>query len=185
MAGPTTRRFVEALEFTLAHEILQLARNRPKHLIIYTYEQGPSAVPLVMISKYESDMTDNQFKVRVWDADVMWEFCTPIFSSVHQVAAYVARCLSPEPNANLGIGVRLYHGDVPGGNPISLLRIRQTSTALSWLASSQTMLAEYLEDLGNPEWDELGLRVLWVEVEEHFEELLEDEINFLITTNFR
>jgi hypothetical protein len=185
MAGPTTRSFVEALEFTLAHEIVQLARNLPKHLVIYTYTQGPNAVPLVMISKYESDMTDDQFKVRVWDADIMWEYCTPIFSSVHQAAIYVARSVGPEPDASLGFGVRLYNGNIPHGHLVSVRALRQTSTPLSWLAGSESMLADYLDELGNPEWDDLGARIMWVEMEDNFEELMEDEVHFLLTTNFR
>lgn len=178
------RRFVEAIEWTVANEVLQMCRNRPKHMIIYTYDAGPDAVPLAMVSKYEDDLTDDQFKLRIWDPDIGWEFCTPIFSTIVQTASYIAHCISPEPSGETGVGVRFYFNSPPPAAMVPIERLRQTSTAVSWLAQSQTMLADYLDELGDPSWDDEDARKLWMEDEDHFEEMFEDEINYLITRNF-
>ena len=90
---------MEAIELTLAREIVEFARNHPVHLVLYTYDLGPSAVPIVVISKYEDDLTNQQFKLRIWDryTDLLgrwtgagcWKDFHPIFSTLHQTICYV------------------------------------------------------------------------------------------------
>jgi hypothetical protein len=179
-----TRRFVESIEWTLAHEILQMARNIPHHLIIYDFEIGPNAVPLVCVSKYESDLTDSQYKVRVYDADLQWDYVTPIFTSRNQVASYVASHLPHEPSRHYGLGCKMFKGAVPPGNPVSRYFPEDRSIAIDWLFESQTMFADYMDEIGDPMADSEDSRGEWVEDEDHFDELLQDQINFLIAIHF-
>lgn len=187
MAGAIANRFVEAIEWVLAHDIVQTARNRPHHLVFYVYHHDDlMGKPLAMVSKYEPDITDDQFKVRIWDADIDdWQWVDPIFSSRVRAAAFIARYHAPDPCRALGIGVKQYV-DTPRIRPVHMRRLRMTSGPLDWLMETEAMLEDYMDDYGDHEAaiqdrHEMGN---WVEDKDRFLELLEDQIDFLITIMF-
>jgi hypothetical protein len=190
MVGPLTHRFVEAIEAVMAQEIVELARNTPEHLVLYTYHYNePNAVPLVMISKFEAGMSDTQFKLRVWDELVpgRWEYCTPIFPSMNQVVAYIARSLTPDPCRYMGIGSRRFSGVSPVVLPVVVDAIQYKSIAVDWIMGDEVYLhyCDYIDAIGHEEFDCTELRGDWVEEEEHFEVLLESVVLFHITISFR
>jgi hypothetical protein len=189
MAGPLTHRFVEAVEVVLAQEIVQLARNAPEHLVLYTFhENAPSAVPLVMISKFEAGMSDSQFKLRVWDEEVpgRWEYCTPIFPTMNQVVAYISRSLTPDPCRHLGVGSRRFRGPSPTVLPVAVETIQYRSIATEWLAGDEVyhLFCDYIDEIGHEDFDCVELRGDWVEDEEHFEILLENVVFFHVSISF-
>lgn len=181
-----SRSIVEPLCFILADEILNYCKNQPLHLVFYAYHKtiNLNAVPLVMVSKYEADMTDSQFKVRVWDAEVGWEYARPILVGVHQTAAFIARSLTPEACCELVVGVRKFKGEVKNVNPVPVDRVHHRSTAVEWLSDNPCQLADYLYELGDPDWDDDNSRGEWVEEDDHFEELLEEKIVLEINRAF-
>lgn len=194
MAGPVAHRFIEAIETTLAEEIVEWARNTPEHVVLYTYhENAPNAVPLVMVSRFEAGMSDAQFKLRVWDElwheelPGRWEYCTPIFPSMNQVVAYIARNLTPDPCRHLGIGSRRFSGANPVVLPVVVDSIQYKSTAVEWLAGDEVyhLFCDYIDEIGHEDFDCIELRGDWVEDEEHFEVLLENTVLFHIDISFR
>lgn len=181
MAGPVARRFVAAIEDVIAQEIVEMARHRPQHLVIFTYSLlAPNAVPFVMVSKFEAGMSDLQFKVRVWDEEVpgLWEYCTPIFPSINQAAVFIARSLTPDPCRFLGIGVMNHFGGIPHVMPVLVENTHLKSTSTEWLDDddASAMFDDYIENLGDQSLDCFEARGDWVEQEEHFEILLENVI---------
>ena len=69
MAGPNTEAFVEAIQWSLAHNIVQLAQPRPWWIIIYTFRQDRDdyAQPFALISKNEYGQPEGTVKVRMWN----------------------------------------------------------------------------------------------------------------------
>lgn len=169
---------VEPLCFILADEIRSYVKNQPKHLVFYTYHEtiNLNAVPFVAVSKYEDDLTDSQFKVRVWDEEIGWETARPIFVGAFQTACFIARSLSPDACPELVVGVRKYKGDMRMLNPIPVERIHHRSSAIQWLEDNPCQFADYLDELAYQEADDDESRALWVEDDDHFDELLEDKI---------
>lgn len=88
-----TARFVEAIEYTLTHDILQFVRNRPQHLAIYYFHRHHPYAHLVgVLSMHEADLTDDQIKVRYVTGNE-WHRRTPIFTSyVHAVEFLWEEC---------------------------------------------------------------------------------------------
>ena len=187
MAGPITRRFVEAIEYTIAHEILQTVKNRPVSIVFYMYIiESHYAEPHSMISKYESGMTDNQFKVRTFGRDegFVWDQLEPIFEDIDSCSKYIATLHTPEPDRYC-IGTRTLRDFSYPMGPIYVGDLANKSTAREWLLECSTMYADYLMETGLAEEDDHDLQWSWIEDDEdHFQELLENQIDFLSTLFF-
>jgi hypothetical protein len=64
MAGPVTNTFIQAIEWTIAHDILQLARNRPKYLVIYRSTITPMEMHRqLVISSNTGDLRDGELSI--------------------------------------------------------------------------------------------------------------------------
>lgn len=189
MAGPVARRFVEAIEKTLAEEIVSLAKNRPFRIVFYTYlVDSFYAVPLAMICKYEDDMTDDQFKVKTYGSEDWdeWDRLEPIFPDIDSCSKYIATHYCPEPD-RLCMGVRVLRStDYPVGAR-HVHDLTNKSSARDWLLDCTTMYADYLDESGilSAAEDDIEMQWSWVEDDEdHFRELLENQIDFLATIIF-
>ena len=89
MAGPITRRFVEAIEWTVAHNVVQMARNRPKHLVLFIRGMM-RPMPYLMITKYDEDLTDAQFKMRMYRGfGGGWDEVPLVFTSLHYLKTFL------------------------------------------------------------------------------------------------
>lgn len=189
MAGPVARRFVEAIEKTLAEEIVSMAKNRPARLVFYLYlHDSVYAMPFAMISKYEGDMNDEQFKVRTFGTEEFdeWDRLEPIFPDIDSCSKYIATHYCPEPD-RFCIGTRFLRSmDYPLGARHTD-DLKNKSTAREWLMECTTMYADYLDESGilQAAQDDPELQWSWVEGnEDHFRELLENQIDFLATIIF-
>lgn len=184
---PVTRRFAEAIEFTLANDILQLARNCATRLIFYMHlQESDYSLPFAMIIKYDVDMNDDQFKVMTFgnESHDDWDSLEPIFPDITSCAKYIARHYFPDPD-RWCIGTRFTHGrGIPRGS-VRIDKLKNRSCAREWLLESQTMYANYLDELGDVDLDSRELQWDWiVSDEDHFMDLLENQIDFLAMVTF-
>lgn len=182
------RRFVEAIEWTLANEILNMVRNRPVRLVFYTYIFGTDyAIPLAMIAKYEDGMSDDHFLVRTYGHEEFdrWDTLEPIFTSIDQCSRYIATHYCPEPDM-FCIGTRVLRDENYPMGARHVDDLSNRSTARQWLLECSTMYADYLMESGIllEDDDEDGQWDWVVSDEDHFRELLENQIDFLAVVFF-
>lgn len=188
MAGPVARRFVEAIEFSLAHEIVQTAKNQPKRIIFYLYLDGSDyGEPHSMICKYEKGMTDDQYKARTFGRDetFTWDILEPVFNTIDECAKYIADFHCPEPDRYC-IGTTTKSGGAiyPNG-ALYVGDLSNRSTAREWLRESYTMYADYLLEMGLVDEDDQEMQWGWIEDDEdHLRELLDDQISYLAMLAF-
>jgi hypothetical protein len=65
MAGPVTRTFVQAIEWTIAHDIVQLARDRPRYIAFYKAEAVVGYLSLLFTFSWNVDgIMDNQIRCK-------------------------------------------------------------------------------------------------------------------------
>jgi hypothetical protein len=189
MAGPVTTRFVEAIETTLARSIVKMAMNKPKYVVFYLYHrQSPfEATPLAMVSKYERGLTDEQFKVRIYDQDIGgWEYADVVVSRRTKASAFVAKYHTPHPCRDLGIGIRVLDEHFAFLSDVPVHHLRHPSVATQWLMESEEMLSDFLDQFEDRDeaLNDLDEQGEWVEEKHVFDELFHDQIDFLLTVAF-
>lgn len=181
MAGQT-QAFAEAIQWTLAHNIVQMAQPRPWFIVLYTYQRnrGDYAQPYAMISKNEYGQPEGTFKVRVWSNDG-WDYLEPMFARSCRAAEFLVRYHSPEPNRHLGIGCSRVSTTFPIVFPIPRHQLRHASTACQWLREHH-LFFELAEQFGSHteamrDWHAQGE---FVEERENWNDVLEACIDDLI-----
>jgi hypothetical protein len=174
MAGPITRRFVEAIEWTVANEVVQLARNRPKHLVLFV-RGFTRPLPFIMVTKYDEDMTDRQFKLRIWEDGVLgfWNHVEIIFTSTVHLATFVVDHYPQDCDPDFILGCKCY-SHWPVINIATYYELDKFSTAIDWLHESD-YIDEYAEIWGVDNLEEIAVLV------EVFDDLVESEIGLLVT----
>jgi len=194
MAGPVGRSFVQAIEWTMAHSIVQLASNQPKYLILFLCHGAEDrARPFIMVSKYESDISDQQFKVRVWESELNpweahWSWLEFVFCNASRVAGFVANYHTPEPCRTLSMGCKTYTEWPNGPDVHGLSRndLDNHTGVMSWLTTSDYMFSEYLDEYvgGGDAMTDVEAVAEWVENEANLCVLLEEQIDMLIRLTF-
>lgn len=118
------RRFVEAIEWTLAHDIVQLAKPRPVYVVLYQFYhmdpwyEGPYAcTPFAVVSMNEERMGDGQIRVRLVSPFLDYHFTSyvaPIFLDCSQAARYIQGAeIDWDCDHTFAIGLKVFYGDVP------------------------------------------------------------------------
>lgn len=189
MAGPVATRFVEAIEATLASSIVKMASNKPKYVVFYVYHRDSplDSFPLAMVSKYERGLTDDQFKVRIYDTDIGgWEYVDVTVSRRTKASAFIAKYHTPEPCRDMGIGIRVLDEHYAFMMPIPNHHLQHASVATDWLMESGSSLSDYLDQFQdrNDGLEDTDAQGDWVEDHYVFEELFHDQIDFLLTVAF-
>jgi hypothetical protein len=185
MAGPLAERFSQDISWIISHNIVQLAQPRPWFIVLYIYrtDREPIATPFALISRNEYRQPHDVFMVRVWDADEgTWDYLPPMFNRRDQVAEYLARYHSPEPNHHIGIGTSTVFTAWPIVEPVPLNRLRHNSTATQWLLESR-LFEEFALDYNNPleaSRDRRGMQI-YVEDQDMWDVLFEEQITLLIS----
>jgi hypothetical protein len=181
MAG-VAQQFVEAIEWTIAHNIVQFAQPRPWFIIIYVYrrDRDEDATPFAMISKNEHGQPENFLKVRVWEDD-MWDYMEPLFARSCRAAEYLARHYSPSPCRHLGIGVSRVFTSFPIAFPVPKNQLRHSSYACEWLRESNLFYDFAIQYHNNHEARrDVHGQGDFVEEKENWDQLFEDTLDMLI-----
>lgn len=181
-AGPVAQRFSEAIEWIVAHDVVQLAKPRPWWIVIYTYRRDldTRAQPYAMISKNEYGQPDDTYRVRIWDGDG-FDHLEPMFPRALRVAEFLARYHPIKPNRNVGLGVSAVHTQFPLVVPVDKRTLRHAASACQWLRESHLFLdyASSFETYGQAARDITAMGE-FVQVKEHWTELVELQIECLI-----
>ena len=181
-AGPLTQSFSEAIEWVVAHNVVQLAQPRAWWIVLYTYRRDLDdyAEPYALISKNEHGQPDGTYKVRIWDGD-SFDFLEPMFPRPSQVAEFLTRYHPIDPNRHTGLGSSIVHTYFPLVLPVDKRTLRHATTACIWLRESQLFLdyAIQFESYAEAGRD-LHAMGDFVEEKENWDQLVEDQIDMLI-----
>jgi hypothetical protein len=109
------------------------------------------AKPFAMISKYEEGLTLLQYKVRIWDPELMqWDWIDPIFESRVRAAAFIARYHAPEGDSGMRLAYQISMGTPFVGN-VPRHNLRWQESPSSWVLGNDDLKSEYLTDLDTAE----------------------------------
>lgn len=181
-AGPIAQPFSEAIQWIVAHNVVQLAQPRPWWIVIYTYRRGSEddAQPYAMISKNEYRQPEGTYRVRMWDGEA-FDHLEPLFPRSCDVAEFLTRYHPIQPNRRAGIGSSVVHTSFPLVLPVSQRSLRLSSSAMMWLRESYLLqeFSEQYDSYADAMRDVVAMGE-FVEEKGVWDQLVEDKIDFMI-----
>jgi hypothetical protein len=181
-AGPIAQPFSEAIQWLVAHNVVQMAQPRPWWIVIYTYrrDSNDDAKPYAMISKNEYGQPEGTYKVRIWDGEA-FDHLEPMFARACRVAEYLVRYHPIKPNRHIGIGSSVVHTSFPLVFPVSQRMLRYSSSAMVWLRESYLFqeFSEQYDSYADAVRDVVA-QGAFLEEQDNWDVLAENQIEFLI-----